>query len=264
MGSARRHHEAGRGAEAAQLVEAVLRIDGDYAGAGDLGLALESDSQYVFDQPLLGSNFARRVPVERSLAARILLYPVDRFLDLFDLLSFDGHVGIGLYGSLHLTRAFQVTAGARGTGGLGWHDQRSLGILSQAESGFTVIGLGAESYAGSLVGTSGVRASADAMAGLHRPSLRLYQQLRDYWAVGFAATLGVAGVELDLHPVELADFFAGWFGVDFLHDDFAHTRGLALERRDRELLRILNEFERSPETLAGYDSSTGAAPGPAE
>jgi len=250
--AARAHQRAGRPVEAAQLLGPVLDIDSKYPGASELSDVIGPDAEELFDHPYLGSNFAKRPTVERSLAARILLYLPDRVLDLTDILSVDIHLGLGAFVNVHLTRAAQLGAGARGVGGVGWHDHRSLGFQGQAESGVALPGVGAQAFSGAVAGTSGAFAAADASAGAHRPSGRIYQRLRDYWAVGAALTAGPAGVDFDLHPVELADFLVGFAGVDLLHDDFAQTRGLALSRNERILVRSLSEIQRSPEAVEAY------------
>ncbi len=252
VSAARAHHEAGDDAEAGQLLEAALRVDSQLPEAQELRVSLSPEIEFLFDHPWLGSNFARRPATERSTTAKVLLYLPDRILDLLDIVSFDAHLGPGAYLNYHVTRAVQAGIGFRGTGGLGWHDHRSLGGLGQAESGIVVVALGAQAYAGSLAGTSGVRATADSMAGLHQPSDRIYQELRDYWAIGESFTFIFLGFEWDLHPVEFADFFLGWAGIDILNDDFAHTRSLDLSRSERRLIKRLSEMERSEKTMSGY------------
>jgi hypothetical protein len=253
LAAARSQHQKGRDVEAAQLIEGVLRIHGKYPGARRLRRSLSPDIAYLYDHPYLGSNFARRTKVERSTRDRVLLYLPDRILDALDTVSFDLHFGPGAYANVHVTRGFQFGAGVRGVGGVGWHDHRSLGLLGQAEAGFALPAVGVETYAGSVVGTSGIFSSAGGNAGLHKPSSRVYQQFRDFWAVGAAFTLGAIGVEVDFHPVQLADFLLGIGGLDILHDDFAYTTGLRLTRSDRELLRDLSEMERSRKTMETYE-----------
>jgi hypothetical protein len=253
LAAARSQHQRGNDVEAAQLIEAVLRVNEKSGEARRLRKSLSPDIAYLYDHPYLGSNFARRTKVERSTRAKILLYLPDRLLDILDMVSFDLHVGPGAYANVHLTRGFQFGAGFRGVGGVGWHDHRSLGLLGQAEAGVAFPAVGAETYAGSVVGTSGVFSSAGGNAGLHKPSSRVYQQFRDFWAIGAAFTLGAIGVEVDFHPVQLADFLLGIGGLDILHDDFAQTTGLRLTRSDRRLLRDLSEMERSRKTMETYE-----------
>ena len=190
--------------------------------------------------PLLGANRPLRAPAVRPPAVRALLYLPDRLLDLADLVSFDLHLGFGLYANLHATRALQAGLGARGITGVGWHERRSLGLRAQEDSGFALLAVGAEATSGTLSGTSGIFSWSETLAGLQRPEHVLYQEVRDYWAVGGAATLLILGIDFDLHPLQVADFAAGWLTADFLGDDFASTRALALTRYERELLRDLH------------------------
>jgi hypothetical protein len=88
-----------------------------------------------------------------------------------------------------------------------------------------------------------VRATSDRIAGLHDPGDRLYQEMRDYYAVGLELTAVILGVEVDLHPVDLADFVVGWGGLDIQRDDFATTRGLDLHQADEALLRLLGSLQ---------------------
>jgi hypothetical protein len=60
------------------------------------------------------------------------------------------------------------------------------------------------------------------------------------------------GVAADVHPVEIADFLAGFVLVDFLRDDFATTRDLQLSDMDKELLKRMHEVESSPQMLDAY------------
>ncbi|MCP3985862.1 MAG: hypothetical protein GY723_15880 [bacterium] len=257
VSAARRHHQAGNDVEAAQLLESALRLDPELGEAQELRASLSPEIKSLFDHPWLGSNFARRPATERSPTAKVMLYLPDRLLDFLDIMSFDVHVGTGLYINYHMTRALQAGIGFRGTGGLGWHDHRSLGGLGQAESGIVLVALGAQAFAGSMAGTSGVWSTADTMAGLHQPTDRIYQEFRDYWAIGESVTLLFFGLEWDLHPVELADFLLGWGAIDILNDDFAHTRGLDLNQTEYRVIELLSEMERSEETMTDYRRELG-------
>ncbi len=176
--------------------------------------------------PMLGSNVANREPVERSVFVQALLYLPDRILDLGDVFSFDVHVGIGALANVHVTRAMQSGAGVREVLGFGWHERRSLGFRNQGDANIFIPILGMEAAHVSQIGTSGIDSVADGTLGLIGPSDPLYQEYRDYWAVGAQVTAGVIGVDFDFHPVQFADFLLGWTTFDFLNDDFASTRGI--------------------------------------
>lgn len=255
----RDHIEVGNYAEGVQLLDTVLRLDPANERAQEFRSRVPPDVEYLWDTPGLGSNFARRPVVDRPIAQKILLYLPDRLLDLADVLSFDVHVGTLAHVNVHLTRAVQFGAGARAVAGLGWHDQRSFGTLTQAESGLALLGAGAQGYYGILAGTSGIKTTADGIAGLHGPRDRLYQEFRDYWAIGLELTAGVVGLEFDFHPLDMVDFLLGWFTVDILNDDFARTRGSELRKEDTNLILDLWALERESETLEHYLEEQGRA-----
>ncbi len=247
---------------AEQLTEAVLRIDPGHPAARGVRESLSSSNvRFLFGRSPVGSNRARRMPVDRSVGARIGLYLPDRFFDLLDVISFDLHLGLGALVNVHVTRAVQIGAGGRATGGIGWHDHRSLGVLAQTESEFVLPGVGAQAYLGALAGTSGLLAVGDALAGVHSPSAELYQEYRDYWAVGVSLTAVVIGLDVDLHPLDLADFLVGFSTFDFLHDDFAATRGLGLSHSERALLWKLSDIGRSKRTMEAYLATVEAERG---
>lgn len=248
----RDHIEVGNHAEAVQLIETALRLDPHNERALAFRERVSGEIEYLWDTPYLGSNFAKRPVVDRPIGEKILLYLPDRLLDLADVISLDVHLGMLAHINFHLTRAFQVGAGARTVAGLGWHDHRSLGMAVQAETGVAVVGAGAQGYFGMLAGSSGLKTVSDGLAGLHNPSDRVYQEFRDYWGVGFEFTALIVGFEFELHPVDLADFMLGWFGVDILNDDFARTRGSRLRKEDTNLILDLWALEREKETLEGY------------
>ncbi len=197
-------------------------------------------------------NRKLRPHVDRSPLARAALYLPDRILDLMDVVTVGVHVGPGAFVDVHATRAVQASGGARSTGGVGLHEGRSLGTKGQAEAGLTVIALGAQTYAGGLVGTSGAASVVDSLAGMHQPSDRLYQEIRDYWAVGASATVGAVGFEADVHLLQIADFLTGWVGIDYLHDDFAHTRALRFDEPEPKLLAELSGVRQSRESQRAY------------
>ena len=253
MGAARSLEREGSYAEAAELTRQVMIVDPDYQGARELLAALPAEyAEPLYSHPMLGSNVAKRFPTERSMPARVLLYLPDRILDLLDVVSFDVHAGPGLFANVHLTRGFQLGAGARGVSGLGWHDHRSLGLLAQFEAGVAVPAVESMAFAGGSIGSSGLDVVNETATGLARPSDTIYQRLRDYWAVGAAVTLLLVGADVDLHPVELFDFFVGFGPFDPLRDDFATTRGLDMPRNARMRLWELARITMSEDSMVAY------------
>ncbi len=251
------HHEYDLDPEALVLLDAMSEVDPDYPGLRELGEDLDASARLGVERGPLGMNRKLRPRVERSARTRALLYLPDRLLDLFDVVTVGVHFGIGGFADAHATRAVQVVGGFRSTGGIGLHDHRSIGLKSQAEAGLTLIAVGTHTYGGSLVGTSGTHGSVTNAAGAHRPGDPLYEDLRDYWALGASATAGIVGAEADFHPLQLADFLAGIFGVDFLNDDLAYTRSLELDAVESKLVAELRRVGSSTEQLAAYQEAKG-------
>ena len=248
-------HERELDHEAALFLEVVEVVDPDYPGLLEIDTDLDPAVRERMVRNALGMNRAMRPPAERSLKAKALLYLPDRLLDLLDTVTFGVHFGIGAFADAHATRAVQVAAGVRSSGGVGVHDLRSLGIKSQSEAGLTLVAAGGSSFTTGLIGTSGRRSGGGDFAGLHKPGMPAYQMVRDYWALGASATAGIIGAEIEFHPLQLADFLAGWVGVDFLNDDWARTRSLEIGRSQQLLLAELWRLRGSSRTIAAYQRS---------
>ncbi|MGQ0551657.1 MAG: hypothetical protein ACT4PU_00380 [Planctomycetota bacterium] len=255
--------QSGQMPEAWQLYRAVDALDPQHPGVADLRAKLGPAHEDLFERPMLGSNFRQRPQADRWFISKVLWYLPDRVLDILDVFSFDVHFGLGAFVNVHLTRFFQGGAGFRSVGGIGWHRHRSLGLMAQAEAGIVFPVAGTQAYGGSIIGTSGIIVGSDSLAGMHRPSAEFYQEYRDYWAIGAAVTAAIVGVDFDFHPVQLADALVGFAAVDFLNDDFAHTRGLNLNSSDRLLVRELREFWAVEEDRARYTNwvARGRPPG---
>lgn len=238
--------------EAYQLARAVADVDPDYPGVQLSLSGLPQDLDHLFDNEWLGSNVALRQPVDAAWWEHVLWYVPDRVLDLADIVSFDVHLGFGLYADVHATRAAQVNGGFRTVAGFGWHEGRSLGIKTQSQAGVNVLPFGAEGYSAMSAGTSGVHGGSWGEAGIHEPGDALYQDYRDYWAIGGGATILFVGAEADLHPVQVWDFVAGLLTFDPLNDDFASTTSVDFSPTEERLVRSLGEVAVDGEALEAY------------
>ncbi len=242
----------GNAIESFQLAHAVSEVDPDYPGVQAALAGLPADLENLFNNSFLGSNVAIRQPIDVAWYEHVLWYIPDRILDVFDIVSFDVHLGFGLWVDAHVTRAVQFAFGARSVAGLGWHDHRSLGVLAQAEAGFNILPFGVEVISGFQAGTSGVQGGSFGEGGLHMFSSPLYRDFRDYWAIGGGATVLFAGAEADVHPVEIADFIVGLFFFDPLNDDFGSTTGVDFSSRERSLMRSLSEISANQDEIDEY------------
>jgi hypothetical protein len=263
--AAQERRAAGFDAEAAVLVLAIEDVDPDFPGLDSLRQGLDSGVRKAMDRDWLGSNRRLRPKVNRPISQRALLYVPDRLLDLLDVVNVSVQFGTGAFVDYHATHAINVTLGLRSSGGVGLHEQRSLGLKSEAEGGINLLPWGAYSFVGGLVGTSGVIGVADSVAGVHRPQAPLYQEFKDYWEIGVRGMFGFLGADVDVHPVQIADFLAGFAFVDFLNDDFALTRGLEQTRGEALLVRDLWALRSSPRTIEAYREArrSGAFDSPA-
>jgi len=242
----------GHALESYRLARAVAEIDPDYPGVQEAIAGIPPDLEHLFDRDLLGSNVAIRQPIDAAWYEHVLWYIPDRVLDALDVFSFDVHGGFGLWVDAHATRAAQVSVGARSVGGFGWHNNRSLGLQTQAQAGFSLLPFGVEGYSALRAGTSGLDAGTWSESGLHNPTSKIYADYKDYWAVGGGATLLFFGAEADIHMIQVFDFVVGFLLFDPLNDDFASTTGLKLTQRERQLIRSLSEIAASKTELEAY------------
>jgi hypothetical protein len=256
LGAAQFHVGLRELAEAGQLALAIERIDPQYPGLTEVKAKLDAGVEDLFATRPIGSNRARRYKIERPLAARIVRYLPDRVLDLLDIVSADVHSGLGAFVDVHATRAVQASAGARVAGGVGLLPHRAIpGFELLADAGVQVFGIGNQSFVGFVSGPSGIFTGSASLSGVNAPSDRFYQDFRDYWAIGFSGTVGLAGGGAELHPVQAVDFLLGFAGVDLCNDDTARTRGLRLLTSERDLLQELARIESSPELMLEYQSN---------
>jgi len=191
--AAQAHLQAFQDFEAAQLLTAVHQVDPSFPAAQPLRAQIPDYLLGGEDPTALGSNVAFRPPTERAIATRILLYLPDRIFDLLDIVSFEGRAGLGAGAEVHLTRAGQLGLEGAYSLSLGWFDHRALGGRYQV---FTTAEIGPYVSRYLLIGggsTAGLQLVMDQSNGTDTPYLPLYQEFRDYWAVGASAMAISAG-----------------------------------------------------------------------
>lgn len=250
--AALRHESNGDLPEAALLCSLILEIDPDREEASRI---YSENQKAVPNKGWLGANVSLRPNGKRSVWKKVLLYLPDRVLDLLDVISLDLHLGPGLYTDVYVTRALQSTIGARAISGIGWNEDRSLGVRTSAETGVNVLPIGAWTMAGTRAGTGGVQIGKYGVAGIHNPMDEVYQEFTDYYAIGSSVTLIFFGVEANVHPIQIPDFIVGIFFIDFLRDDFAHTRSLRFSRTEKQRISELLRINRSKSSVNEYQNS---------
>ena len=227
------------------VLRAVERVDENFPGVVELREKIGPEFQ-PHSRGWLGINRRLGVRVNRPLLVRALFYVPDRVMDVLDLVTFDVHLGFGLFANVRATRAMQAGAGFRSTLGVGLHEQRSLGVANESEIGAHGAMLGLGTMSGVAVGVPARATSGSgSIAGVHTPYQPIYQEYRDYYAFGASATALFFGVSVELHPLQVLDFAGGFLLLDFARDDLATTRPLRLDSNDIGLLESLNEIEQS-------------------
>jgi hypothetical protein len=196
-------------------------------------------------------------PGHRPLV-RIVAYPLNRVLDLTDVVSFSAGAYLldplhfieqgksewnvvvaaalflpGFGFEAHATRAMQVGFASVWGPEAGWWPGRELAVGTRRA---TLAGLGPCS-AGTMArtrwgtrGTTRVEEVWGSWSGgdptdlvFDTPLDSRHLEHRDYWGVGLTACY-LLGVSFELHPVEVADLVAGLLFVDFRWDDIGHRR----------------------------------------
>jgi hypothetical protein len=254
VSAARYHLNQRRPIEAMQLAGAAARVDPQFQGLPELLAALPADVKDVYQPTALGSNKPARYVVERSFGTAVLRYIPDRLGDLIEVVTAGGHGGVGAFVDVHFTRGAQLVGGAHVIGGFGIQDRRNFpGMRAEGAFGTVLLNRAALEYAGLVAGPGDNLTGGGSLRGAQRPTDPIYQDYLDYWAIGATATVAFGGGHFELHPVQLADFFAGFAGVDFLNDDRSRTRDLQLQIVERDLLQDLARVSQSLESLAEYE-----------
>lgn len=238
MDNAARHIERGEAQEAAQIYQLVLLADPSNEKAEAALADIGEYDRCILEPGVLGKNLVTS-PKRESRSLWLLMYPVNRVLDVLDVVSV--HVGLegGLYADAHATRAAQVALGAGGGMQLGWWQKRELAAGAGYVAGMALGPFSLEVEGLTRAGTRGARRVSVSPGPFNRPSDPTYQRHRDYWGVGLRTVALIVGAEVEIHPVELADAACGFFFVDFLRDDIGRTRSLRLTRADVEAMEDL-------------------------
>lgn len=241
--AAAKHAAQGDLAESAYLAKSLVAADPDDAEARKLlddALNAAPESDNLVNKPWLGSNLSTRaVKPDFPIWGSILLYPFNRVFDTLDLLTVE--VGPCLGVGVNASATEMVGVGAQLSAGetmIGL-DRRHLSIRTTQDEFIEVMPLELRHLSEAKASTGGAYAVKTSTVGLKKPSQHLYQEARDYWAIGGRAEAGIFGANVELHPVELADWLGGFFFLDPLHDDLGKTRSLRLNEHELSNLQQL-------------------------
>jgi hypothetical protein len=161
-------------------------------------------------------------PSGRQPGRWALMYPVNRALDLADIVSVGAGPVVGLSADVHATRALQIGAGGGAGVQAGWWPGRYAGLMA---GGVTGVHFGPFSYADVHFGEGGAEAAEIReykLRGSNCPGYPVFQEDLDYWAVGAKVIAGVVGLEFDIHPTQIADALLGFLFIDIMQDDIGN------------------------------------------
>jgi len=165
--------------------------------------------------------------IDPYLGEKIMLYPVNRILDMTDLVTLNAGVGPGLQANVHLTRGVQAGLGGSATARLGLNTGREFGFYRQTGAEASFLPLTWESCSRKNVSSwESVREVDHKANGLSLPGYRIYiEDVRDYWSIGGQLPLGVGSIEAEVHPKEFFDLVLGIFFFDIRNDDLGVKTG---------------------------------------
>ena len=242
-------NEEGKKAEA---VKVILMLEDLHPKDQDLSSLKEKVFDNVSDaqksslerNELLGFNKGYRSYDEESgIFEKIIWYIPDRFFDFVDILSVEVNVGPQFGAGVWATRAVQAKAFAGGTLGGGYYQKKQIGYRAETSFEYGLGPVGISTVAGARLGTGGFDSTLS-NEFLAQPSDKIHQEYRDYWGVGGKIGFFYIGAEAEIHPIEIADFFAGIFMFDLLNDDLATTNRLKFSSRQSDLIEQYQDMLR--------------------
>lgn len=187
------------------------------------------------ESPMLGFNKSKRAHVDSSTLEKVAWYIPDRLMDIVDMISIGISIGPQVGAGVWLTREAQLVAYTGSGAGIGFFQKKQLGGIGEASFDAAIGPFSTTALAGARIGTGGVDFTLGTVL-YHEPGLPLYQEYRDFWAIG--AKLGViVGIEIEIHPIEMYDFVLGVATFDPMNDDLATTRRLRFDSAQNTLMK---------------------------
>lgn len=121
--------------------------------------------------------------------------------------------------------------------------KKQIGYRAETSFEYGLGPVGISTVAGARLGTGGFDSTLS-NEFLAQPSDKIHQEYRDYWGVGGKIGFFYIGAEAEIHPIEIADFFAGIFMFDLLNDDLATTNRLKFSSRQSDLIEQYQDMLR--------------------
>ncbi|MBN4073983.1 hypothetical protein JYT61_00320 [bacterium AH-315-E10] len=224
-----------------ELTEAEPGND-EYRKWIDEAIKKDPRTERLVKRNMLGSNYSGRLKnPDLSNWGHVLLYIPNRVLDLLDFITLELGVCSGGGAEVHITKAISVGAQLTLGEAVVGIDRRHLSGRVTIENFVDILPFELRSMAEARAYTGGAYGMAYNDIGLKHPMDKPYQRARDYWGVGAQIQIIGIALKVELHPVELADFLAGWFLFDFLRDDLGTSKSVSMSSDDKVNLKSLRD-----------------------
>jgi len=237
--------EEGKEAEAVKILTLLEDLHPEDEDIKELKKNVSKEQKEALEKnELLGFNKANRSYDEESgILSKIIWYVPDRFFDMIDIFTIEVNVGPQFGAGVWVTRAAQMKAYGGSTFGYGYYQKKQIGYRGETSFEYGLGPLGAHVVSGARVGTGGFDSTVSSEY-FALPSDKIHQEYRDYWGVGGKAGILFIGFEIEIHPLEIGDFFAGLFTIDLLNDDLATTNSLKYSSRQEDLIEQFQDMMR--------------------
>jgi hypothetical protein len=209
----------------------------------DEAMASNSELKQLLYKSKLGSNLTDRLSIKDvNPAIKILCYIPNRIFDLLDIITLEigPCFGIGVSGGVTewVTGGIQASAGEAVFG----LKRRHLTARVTVENFLELYPFETHSIIENRVYTGGMYSLQFANTGLKMPEDRIYQRARDFWSINAALQLVIIAFREEFHPLEIADFLAGFAMLDPLNDDLGTSRSIKVSRKEKNAtFRLLRQ-----------------------
>jgi hypothetical protein len=226
--SAVQYMDKGDHEETVYITRALLNAEPDNRQVKmlqDQALAAEPSSSILMKKSILGSNLTNRVVNEGfPWWGRVLLYIPNRVFDLLDLVTLEVGYCFGIGAKVQVTDFTSIGAQLSTGSGVAGLNRRHLSVRAGQEEYFHFLPFGAILLAEVRASSGSNYSLAMYDAGIKFPSDLIYQNARDFWAIGAEAQALLLAANVKLHPIEFFDLLCGFVFYDPLKDDLGSTR----------------------------------------
>ncbi len=166
----------------------------------------------------------------RNPGLRVLMYPVNRVLDVADIVSLGVGLEPGVYLDAHVTRLVQLGGGVGGGTEVGWWPHRELGLRAGTIGALHLGPWSAAKMEFFRGGTRGGESLEYEMLGFNVPGDPVFREQLDYLGIG-ARLMLLLGLNFEFHPAEVLDAVLGILFIDFREDDIGNRPAAVAEEQ---------------------------------